>query len=214
MTQTTAVLLAAGAGTRLGRGPKALLPFHGGTLVEHVAQVVRDGGCGRTVVVAGAGAPEVAQLHRAARRLAAPHQPAFAACRLVVNEHWASGMGGSFRTGVAAVAAGDNILVALVDQPGITAALVARLLAAHRPGRITAAGYAGSGTGPGAGLRRGHPIVFSASLAAEAAASAGGDSAARAFLRAHPGLLDVVDCSDLSDGADVDTAEDLHLLAE
>ncbi len=31
---TTAVLLAAGAGTRLGLGPKALLPFRGRTLVE------------------------------------------------------------------------------------------------------------------------------------------------------------------------------------
>ena len=34
-TPTVAVLLAAGAGTRLGHGPKALLPHRGGTLVEH-----------------------------------------------------------------------------------------------------------------------------------------------------------------------------------
>lgn len=34
---TTAVLLAAGAGTRLGLGPKALLPFRGRTLVEVLA---------------------------------------------------------------------------------------------------------------------------------------------------------------------------------
>ena len=38
---TTAVLLAAGAGTRLGLGPKALLPFHGRTLVEVLADVRR-----------------------------------------------------------------------------------------------------------------------------------------------------------------------------
>jgi nicotine blue oxidoreductase len=44
--RTTAVLLAAGAGTRLGRGPKALLPFRGRTLVEVLADVLLAGGCG------------------------------------------------------------------------------------------------------------------------------------------------------------------------
>ena len=53
------MLLAAGAGSRLGRGPKALLPYRGRTLVEHLAQVLRDGGCRETVVVLGAGAAEV-----------------------------------------------------------------------------------------------------------------------------------------------------------
>ncbi|NVN00421.1 nicotine blue oxidoreductase [Arthrobacter sp. SDTb3-6] len=199
MVNTTAVLLAAGAGTRLGRGPKALLPFRGGTLVEHAAAVLEDGGCSDIVVVTGAGAPEVAALRKPGSVLAR--------CRLVANGDWASGMGGSFRLGVAA-APGSNVLVALVDQPGVTPGLVARLLARHHPGRVTAAGYR---TG-GHGLHRGHPIMFDPALAVWAAATSKGDAGARAFLRAHPGLVDLVDCSDVFDGADLDTEADLHLL--
>lgn len=52
---TTAVLLAAGAGMRLGRGPKALLPFRGSTLVEVLADVLLDGGCREVAVIFGAG---------------------------------------------------------------------------------------------------------------------------------------------------------------
>lgn len=212
---TVAVLLAAGSGSRLGRGPKALLPFHGSTLVEHVAQALRDGGCTETVVVAGSGSAELQALQATAAARPAGHSRAraLAACHLVVNEDWATGMGGSFRLGVASINPGHNVLVALVDQPGVTAGLVARLLAAHQPGRITAAGYAQApGSGPTPSLVRGHPIIFSPSLAAAAAALSEGDAGARAFLRAHPELIDIVDCSDLSGGADVDTPADLRLL--
>lgn len=205
MTNTTAVLLAAGAGTRLARGPKALLPFRGSTLAEHAAAVLRDGGCAETVVVTGAGGPEVAALQKPGTALAG--------CRLVANEDWAAGMGGSFRLGVAAAAAGNNVLVALVDQPGVTAELVARLIAAHRRRRVTAAGYqAAAKASERPGLHRGHPIIFDPALAAQAAATSSGDAGAREFLRAHQDLVDLVDCSDLFDGADVDTAADLHLL--
>ncbi len=68
--RTTAVLLAAGAGTRLGRGPKALLPFRGRTLVEVLAGVLLDGGCREVVIVLGADAAKVrdttgpGQVHR------------------------------------------------------------------------------------------------------------------------------------------------------
>lgn len=206
MVNTTAVLLAAGAGTRLGRGPKALLPFRGRTLVEHAAAVLRDGGCSDVVVVVGAGAAEVAAL------------PGLAGCRLVPNEDWASGMGGSFRLGACQAAGnprGNNVLVALVDQPGVTALLVARLIALHRPGRVTAAGYrSGIQAAGGPRLHRGHPIIFDPALASQAAAASKGDAGAREFLRAHPQLIDLVNCSDLFDGADLDTGADLHLLGD
>jgi nicotine blue oxidoreductase len=193
---TTAVLLAAGAGTRLGLGPKALLPFRGRTLVEVLADVLLDGGCREVVAVLGAGAAAV----RAAADLSR--------CRVVENPDWADGMGGSFRAGVAAAAPGNHVLMALVDQPGLRPETVARLLAAHRPGRVTAAAY----RGPDGALKRGHPLVLDASLRAEAAETATGDAGARHFLQAHPDLIDLVDCSDLSGGEDVDTKDQLHLL--
>jgi nicotine blue oxidoreductase len=109
---------------------------------------------------------------------------------------------------VAAADPADHVLVALVDQPGLTPETVARLLAAHRPGRVTAAAYrAADGT-----LRRGHPLVLDAGLRAEAAATATGVAGARFFLQAHPELIDLVDCSDLSGGEDLDTPDQLHLL--
>ncbi len=65
----------------------------------------------------------------------------------------------------------------------------------------------GSGT-----LRRGNPVLFSPEHAGVAAASATGDSGAREYLAGHRDQVDVVDCTDLGDGADVDTPADLHLL--
>ncbi len=195
-TGTTAVLLAAGAGTRLGLGPKALLPFHGRTLVEAVADVLLEGGCREVVIVLGADAATVR-----ARTDLSRH-------RVIENPDWATGMGSSFRAGVAAAAPEDHVLIALVDQPGLTAGTVARLLAAHRPGRVTAAAY----RGPDRELRRGHPLLLDAGLRAAAAESAAGDAGARHFLQTHPDLVDLVDCSDLSGGEDLDTPDQLHLL--
>ncbi|AIY00094.1 hypothetical protein ART_0495 [Arthrobacter sp. PAMC 25486] len=215
MTGTTAVLLAAGAGSRLGLGPKALLPFRGTTLVAHAAGELLRGGCTEVVVVIGAGAADV----RAT--------PLPAGCRVVFNPRWEEGMGTSFAAGIAA--AGDGpVLVALVDQPGMNFGIIEILLARHRPGRITAAGYRSGhgvaglggadpcetdpkGTDRGA-LRRGHPVLFSPEHASRAAAMASGDSGARSYLAAHPDIVSLVDFSRFTDGADIDTPEDLHLL--
>lgn len=194
--RTTAVLLAAGAGTRLGLGPKALLPFQGRTLVEVLVDVLLAGGCREVATVLGADAESV----RAAANLSA--HP------VIDNPDWATGMGSSFRAGAAAAAPGDHVLVALVDQPGLTAETVARLLASHRPGRVTAAAY----RGPEGKLQRGHPLLLDSSLRAQAAETATGDAGARHFLQAHPELVDLIDCSDLSGGEDLDTPEQLHLL--
>ncbi|WP_427172450.1 nicotine blue oxidoreductase [Arthrobacter sp. 92] len=194
--RTTAVLLAAGSGSRLGRGPKALLPFRGQTLVEVLARVLLDGGCREVVIVLGADAARVSETADLARFM------------VVQNPGWQTGMGGSFRLGVAAAAAEDHVLIALVDQPGLSPETVARLLASHRPGRVTAAAY----RGPDGRLRRGHPLLLDASLRAEATEAATGDAGARIFLQAHPELVDLVDCNDLSDGEDLDTPDQLGLL--
>ncbi|GER22611.1 4-diphosphocytidyl-2C-methyl-D-erythritol synthase [Zafaria cholistanensis] len=192
----TGVLLAAGPGTRLGRGPKALLASRGVPLVSRLVDELRAGGCAGVVVVLGA---------RAARVRA---EADLAGCTIVENPLWSEGMGGSFRTGIGAVPTGRDVLVALVDQPGLDRAMVRRLLQAHVPGRVTAAGFAG-GT---EGLRRGHPVLFAADAARTAAAAAEGDAGARGWLARNPGIVDLVDCSDLSDGGDVDTAADLWRL--
>lgn len=187
------LVLAAGQGSRLGRGAKALLRSGGSTLVQRAVGVLRDGGCAPVLVVVGAQAAEVAPLVTGAGG------------QVVVNDDWATGLASSFRAGIAAVPAGaGRVVVMVVDQPGIGAEVVTRLLAGHSTGRIAAADYGGSGAR--------HPMVFDVALARQAAALAEGDRGARAFLRRHPGLLDLVDCSDLGSAADVDTPADLHLL--
>ncbi|MDR7161806.1 nicotine blue oxidoreductase [Arthrobacter sp. BE255] len=197
-TRTTAVVLAAGAGRRLGKGPKALLPYRGRPLVESIAGALLDGGCREVVVVLGAGAADVASIAELDRY------------RTVVNMDWQSGMGSSFLLGNAAADPRDHLLIALVDQPGLTLRTVGRLLAAHRPGRITAAAY-GDGGADGT-VRRGHPLLIDVGLRDAVASTVVGDAGARGFLQAHPELVDGVDCSDQSTGQDVDTPEQLHLL--
>lgn len=199
------LVLAAGAGKRLGRGPKALLPFKGRPLLEHVLAQLAGGGCGPVAVVLGAEAERV--------RKAAVTGPA----AVVVNSDWESGMASSFRIGVEAAAAAAPgaayLLVALVDQPGTSAAVVARLLAARAPGRISVAGYRDPDPAADPGvLRRGHPVLFDLDLARQAAAGARGDEGGRSFLAANSRLVDVVDCTGLGDIRDVDTPADLPLL--
>lgn len=222
--RVTGVLLAAGAGTRLGLGPKALLPYRGRPLVEVLAGKLLKGGCREVVVVVGAGASEV----QAAAALAC--------CRVVVNPEWQSGMGSSFLLGNNTADPEDHLLIALVDQPGLTAGTVRRLVAAHHPGRITAAAYRRAADDDGslgrsqdtrspdgsAGqdgtrrqsweLRRGHPLLIDGSLRASVAATVTSDAGARIFLRTHPELVDEVDCSDQSSGEDIDTPDQLRLL--
>ena len=241
VTTTTAVLLAAGAGTRLGRGPKALLTFRGRPLVEHQIAMLLAGGCRDVLVVLGAGSERVLA------------EADLTGARPVLNPDWQSGMASSHRAGIAAALElpADTVLVALVDQPGLNADVTARLRAAWQPGRILAAGYreerdGSPGSNGGGVLRRGHPVLFDARLAARsigmdvdgrpgitrpdgarlhgthpdgarqerraASARPSPDAGARSFLSDNGHLLDIVDCSGLADGRDVDTEADLVLL--
>ena len=211
--RTTAVLLAAGAGTRLGRGPKALLPFRGRPLVEHQIRVLRAGGCRDVLVVLGAGSDRILA------------EADLTGARVVLNPDWQRGMGTSYRQGMAAAVQlrPAAVLVALVDQPGLTAAAVSLLRSSWVPGRIASAGYRDAD----GRLRRGHPVLFDVSLAArslepggmggvtaatDAAAVGNPDAGARSFLASRRELVDITDCSRLADGRDVDTESDMSLL--
>ena len=189
MTAVAGLLLAAGAGRRMG-GPKALVELHGEPLVRRGVRLLADGGCSPVVVVVGAAAEQVRPLCEGARVVEAPG--------------WATGMAASLRAGLAAVD-GDACVVALVDQPGVTPAAVARLRAGHREGaRAAVATYAG---------RPRNPVLLDRSVWDEVAAAAAGDEGARPWLRAHPELVVHVDCTDVGTPDDVDTPQDLAALA-
>ncbi|MEV0253754.1 nucleotidyltransferase family protein [Streptomyces sp. NPDC050732] len=192
--EVVGLLLAAGGGRRLGGRPKALLEHRGAPLVEHAVRVLRDAGCERVHVVLGASAGAVRE------RASLP------GCVLVDNPEWAEGMGSSLRAGLASLAGtgASAALVSLVDQPGIGAAATARVRSAYRsPTTLAAAAYEG---------RRSHPVLFGSAHWAGIGASAVGDRGARDYLRAHASALTLIECGDVAEAYDIDTAEDLiHL---
>jgi CTP:molybdopterin cytidylyltransferase MocA len=59
-TPITAVVLAAGRSSRMGR-PKATLPLHGETFLTHIIRTFRDAGVDDVVVVLGHDAEAIAQ---------------------------------------------------------------------------------------------------------------------------------------------------------
>lgn len=191
------LVLAAGSGARLGLGPKALVPVRGATLVEHTARALLDGGCTEVVVVTGAGADQVDSALAGVTGV-----------RCVLNPHWGEGMGGSLRRGLEAIGPGHDVLISPVDRPGLRAEEVARVIAVHRPGAITAAAHRAD-TGV---LRRGHPVLLGARWTAPATAAAHADVGARDLLRAQREIVQLVDCSDLDDGGDLDAPADLWRL--
>lgn len=191
------LVLAAGAGRRLGLGPKALLRSGGRTLIESLAEALLSGGCCDVTVVAGAGSEEVMAVLQGRDHVRVAHNP-----------EWAEGMGSSLRCGLDAIGSTSNVLVAPVDRPGICQAEVERVIAAHRPGAITAAAHRDRN----GQLRRGHPVLFDAIWTAEVVAAAYDDVGARELLIAHRDIVALVDCSDLDDGDDIDVPADLHLL--
>jgi CTP:molybdopterin cytidylyltransferase MocA len=179
------VLLAAGEGSRFGQ-PKALVELAGQTLAERGVQLLRAGGTDPVIVVTGAApVPLTGTLP-------------------VHNDQWRTGMGSSLRaalnalTGAADVAA---VVVALADQPLVGAAAVARLIAAYRAGATVAvATYDGKPR---------NPVLLARIHWPEVIATAAGDQGARAFLRAHPDLVTLVECGDTGSPDDIDTPADL-----
>ncbi|MGX1561976.1 nucleotidyltransferase family protein [Streptomyces sp. NPDC055506] len=192
--EVAGLLLAAGGGRRLGGRPKALLLHRGRPLVEHAVRVLREGGCSRVHVVLGARSEEVRE------RAVLPD------CVLVDNPAWEQGMGTSLRAGLDSLAGtgARAALVSLVDQPGIGAEAVARVLGAYRGEEsLVSAAYAGV---------RGHPVLFGAAHWAGIAATATGDRGARAYLKEHEPAIALVECGDVARPFDIDTEADLaHL---
>ena len=182
MIDTCGILLAAGAGARMGK-PKALLRLGGETLLERGVRMLLEAGCNPIVVVLGAADYEVTDARVTAIR----------------NADWESGMASSFRAGLAA-ASGPAAVIALVDQPGITAAAVQRLREAYRPGHATCATFGGE---------QRTPVLFDAALWPQVSAAVTGDAGARYWLRRHPALVIPVACDDLADPTDLDVPEDL-----
>ena len=153
--RVAAVVLAAGASSRLG-SPKQLVRLGEENLLERAIRVAREAGCEPVVVVLGASA-EAIRSHCS-----------LGEAQVVVNEGWASGMGGSIGVGVGALQDVDGCVVMTCDMPAVTAEHLRLLMG----GEATASSYAG---------RKGVPAYFPAGVFGELMALRG-DVGARELL--------------------------------
>lgn len=184
------LLLAAGAGRRMGQ-PKALVNDADGVpWVLVTTRRLNEAGCDRVRVVLGAEAEAAAALL----------EPVRATVDVVVAADWATGMAASLRAGLAdleqAAPTATTALVHLVDLPDVGVDVLRRVLDSASAGGVDAlarAVYSGLS---------GHPVLIGRSHWAGAADSASGDRGASDYLAARH--VDLVECGDLATGADVD----------
>jgi molybdenum cofactor cytidylyltransferase len=187
---TAAVILAAGASTRLGQ-PKQLVTIDHESLLARSVRVAFEAGIDDVFVVLGSGADMLRQHLQVTR------------CELVENPDWQQGMATSIHAGLRAALAHtpspDAIILLACDQPAVTPfhLVQLQLLADEEPPRLAASTYAD---------RVGVPAIFPRQYFPELLALTG-DTGARQLLRVHAAEVHTVP---LEHGElDLDTPESL-----
>jgi molybdenum cofactor cytidylyltransferase len=165
-----AAILAAGESRRMGR-PKALVPFEGLTFVEHLLQATNHPRVGIVRVVLGANAESIQAELKLDQEI------------VVVNQDWQQGQLSSIQSAIRSLPADQTagLLLCPVDHPLISSQLVSRLIAEFDSDRklIVVPTHQG---------RRGHPVIFHASLYAELL-DASPNVGARQVVWAHPDAI-------------------------
>jgi molybdenum cofactor cytidylyltransferase len=195
MSKIAAVLLAAGAGRRLGSIAKALIRIEGVSLAQRHLLALRAAGVDEVVMVSGF---EHHAVEAEARALA----PRGMAPKLAYNAGYAHGLTGSVRLGLAMLGPGfDGILMSLVDQPLIEAVDLAALIAAfeNRP--------SGHALVPHVDGARGNPVMLDEVMRARVLASAA-DLGVRELLDREPALMHAWHTANARFVTDLDTPED------
>jgi molybdenum cofactor cytidylyltransferase len=163
-------ILAAGESRRMGQ-PKALVPFEGLTFVEHLLAATNHPRVGIVRVVLGSNAENI------------QGQLKLDPETVVVNRDWERGQLSSIQAAIRSLPADETagLLLCPVDHPLVSPNLVSRLIAEFDTDRklIVLPTHLG---------RRGHPVIFHASLYGELLA-ASPDVGARQVVWAHPDAI-------------------------
>ena len=189
-SSTTALLLAAGRGTRFdpsGLQNKLLAPLADGTPVACAAAHALLATLPNVVAIVRPGAEALA------------HALNETGCDVIFSTDSERGMGATLAAGVRATAESQGWIVALADMPWIAPATIEAL--ARRidaGGSIVAPVYRG---------QRGHPVAFGA-MHCHALSSLDGDTGARGLLASNEVVA--IDVDDPGIVADIDTHADLH----
>lgn len=192
--RVTALVLAAGASSRMGR-PKSLVPILGRPLLTRVLETVRSIDPAETVVVLGGDAEQIragVDLHKTT---------------VVVNPEFAEGMASSLRHGAAAAAPSKGpVLVVLGDQPFVEPATLEALIQRHGAGhaKILIPTFEGV---------RGNPVLLDRAVLPELGALHG-DIGCRALFPGHTEELVEVPVTDPGILIDVDTPDELAKLEQ
>lgn len=191
-----AVLLAAGAGRRMGGVAKPLIRLQGVPLITR-----------HLVALSGAGVDEVVVVTGYARSLVEDEVRNFTVT-LAHNEAHAEGQQGSVRVGLAALEGSfDAVIVMLADQPLIGAGDLTELIGAFkkRP--------AGHVVVPVVRGQRGNPIVLDR-VAHEQIVGSDTNLGCRHLIERQPELVYVYETTNTRFVTDLDTVEDLRELAQ
>ncbi len=184
-----AIVLAAGGSRRMGGRPKQLLPVGGQPMLRRVLEAVRASPVEETVVVLGYRAEEVRDGSQ------------IADCKVVVNEGWAEGLSSSVRAGLDAISPqAEAALFVLADQPGLTAGVIAALIARYRRTRAPIVVPVCRG-------RRGNPVLFDRALF-DRLRQVQGDAGGRQLIAELGAAVETVEVDDERVLWDVDTPDD------
>jgi molybdenum cofactor cytidylyltransferase len=186
--RVAAVVLAAGGSERFGT-PKQLLPWERDTLLGRVVDVALASQADPVIVVLGHQADDC--------RAALGDRPV----QVVVNPDWAQGQSTSVQAGLAALPANVSAaLFPLVDQPGVSPAVLNALIERHRAtlAPVVWPEYRG---------QRGNPVLFDRVTFPQLNRLTG-DTGGRPVLKAHAGQAERVPITEPGIVIDIDTPDD------
>jgi molybdenum cofactor cytidylyltransferase len=198
-----AIVMAAGAGRRMGYRPKCLLQHDGVPLIERTLRLLLESGVAPVVVLGHHAERIELVLQRLCDTLAAPER-----LQWVRNPEPDAGQGGSTRCGLAALPPDlDGVLIALADQPLLQAQDIRAILdawAARAPGiELVLPMHQG---------QPGHPLVFGPAVRRAVAAGQGG-AGVREWRRAHAAQVQALALDHARCTTDIDTEADVARLA-
>ncbi|MCX8506594.1 MAG: nucleotidyltransferase family protein [Alphaproteobacteria bacterium] len=195
-----AILLAAGAATRLHRRPKSLLELNGVALIRRQIMAYEAARIASIIVVLGHYADHIE-----------PHCQSLSGLPItsVRNPYPDDGLASSLRVGLASLPNDlAAFVVGLADQPLIDAQAVRDLIHAYytRPNHAQA-------VVPMMGEQRGNPVIFSAQVKAEILAE-NNQFGGREWQNAHPNLVHFYQTQNDHYCRDIDTEADIVQFAE
>lgn len=188
----SALLLAAGESTRMGE-MKQLLLFGEETMLEKSLSALLASEVGEIILVLGHGFEKILN----ALKISDPR------VKIVLNRRYREGMSTSIRAGLSSVSPqAEAVLIALGDQPNLTAEVVNRLIASYKR----------SGKGivyPVFKKKRGHPVLLGNKYFRMLRALRG-DEGGRSLLMENPSDIEMVPVPRAELLWDFDTPSDLE----